>query len=317
MPAYGPDGRSDQLSHTALPLRHRLYALYCEGRSFTALARIFRLDRGTVARHIHAIEATLLAEQSPTSLAQLRLRAIEAQHAILAAAWDALKFEEAQERDYEEQRETDRVQDGHYTALPGRSRRAQLLSIAARAARTAAQLQGLFTPAALTAALQSLGAPEALPAETPDLAAPCGMLVSTDAAPLSTTSSIAPPSASTGLPPQFNCGAPASPPSRPTGLPREFNSRACLTTPPAPAVDAPAVDALTADPAASRGMLASTTPPTGTGLPPRFNCGAPALTTSSAPRDYPANSIRGLAPTTPLATCANSARALPARVLPM
>ena len=148
-PSYA-SGRDDQLAHTTLPLRHRIYALYCEGRTISAIARTLHLDRGTVARHLRAIQTTLLAEHQTDDLAALRLRAVEAQHAILAAAWDALAHEEALAAD-------------HDPAAPPaqRPRRAQLLATAHRAARTAAQLQGLFTPAALAAALQAAGQPTA------------------------------------------------------------------------------------------------------------------------------------------------------------
>ena len=136
-------GRDATLAHTALPLRHRIYALHCEGRTISAIARTLHLDRGTVARHLQAIQTTLLAEQQTDDLAMRRLRAVEAQHAILAAAWDALAHEEALAADRDP------------AAPPSHPpRRAQLLAIAHRAARTAAQLQGLFTPAALAAALQ-------------------------------------------------------------------------------------------------------------------------------------------------------------------
>ena len=142
-PSYA-SGRDDRLAHTALPLRHRIFALHAEGRSISAIARTLHLDRGTVARHLHAVQQQLLAEQAQDDLATLRLSAIAAQHAILAAAWDALAHEEALAADHDP------------TAPPAhRPRRAQLLAVTHRAARTAAQLQGLFTPAALQAALDA------------------------------------------------------------------------------------------------------------------------------------------------------------------
>ena len=137
-------GRDATLAHTALPLRHRIFALHAEGRSISAIARTLHLDRGTVARHLRAVQDLLLAEQQTDDLATLRLSAIAAQHAILAAAWDALAHEEALAADRDPA-----------TPPAHPPRRAQLLATAHRAARTAAQLQGLFTPAALAAALQA------------------------------------------------------------------------------------------------------------------------------------------------------------------
>ncbi|HEY7832602.1 MAG TPA: helix-turn-helix domain-containing protein, partial [Ktedonobacterales bacterium] len=236
--AYHPGGSEATLVYTALPQRHRIYALHCQGRSLSAIARRLRLDRGTVARHLHAVEDLLLAEQTE-DLARLRLRAVEAQHAILAAAWDALLTEELTESD---------ASNEH----PYPARRAQLLATAARAARTAAQLQGLFTPAALAAALAAIPQPaSAAPASgspprageglgersTPlaaDPAAFCGMPASPAPSasagfPASGSQSAARPTNADPLAAQSAafCGmlgvaaaaAPAAPPTRPTGLP--------------------------------------------------------------------------------------------------
>jgi hypothetical protein len=84
-------------------------------------------------------------------------------------------------------------------------------------------LQGLFTPAALAAALQAVTrAPAAVAPPAANPAVSCGMLASTA------------PSAPAGLPPQFNCGAPAWESACSTGLPREFNCEAPDSSPSRP-----------------------------------------------------------------------------------
>ncbi|HEY7835349.1 MAG TPA: helix-turn-helix domain-containing protein, partial [Ktedonobacterales bacterium] len=146
-----PPGATAATTTTALPLRERIYTLYCQGHSQSAIARTLQLDRGTVARHLAAVQDDLAQEQT-ARLAELRHRAVDAQFAILAAAWDALAREEA--------RETEWLANARIPypptdtkIVPYHAQRARLLAIAAHAARTAAQLQGLFTPTALQAAL--------------------------------------------------------------------------------------------------------------------------------------------------------------------
>ncbi|HEX9057835.1 MAG TPA: hypothetical protein VF818_09910 [Ktedonobacterales bacterium] len=72
------------------PLDERLWQRFCEGESYSALARAFGLDRGTVARHIAAVHQTLQAERQAD--AQLALsRALAAQHALQRTAWATLQ----------------------------------------------------------------------------------------------------------------------------------------------------------------------------------------------------------------------------------
>ncbi|HEY7834462.1 MAG TPA: helix-turn-helix domain-containing protein, partial [Ktedonobacterales bacterium] len=269
--AYHPGGSEAHLVYTALPQRHRIYALHCQGRSLSAIARRLRLDRGTVARHLHAVEDLLLAEQTE-DLARLRLRAVEAQHAILAAAWDALLTEELTESDASNEQ-------------PYPARRAQLLATAARAARTAAQLQGLFTPAALAAALASAlqavtGAPttspataSGAPAPSPATASGVGAHGGAPAACPSTEPPAADPADIRGIPAST---APASG----AGFPRECNARTCPTN----------ADPAPAQPAAFCGMLgavaaaAPAAPPTRpTTPPPNAPDAPPAATASGSP----------------------------------
>ena len=206
-PGYVP-GSLLRLTHAALPLRHRIYAKYCQGHSISDIARLLRLDRDTVARHIHSVEATLLAQQSPAELAASRLRAIAAQQAILAAAWDGLADEEALEADNQNQ--------PRY-----RAQRAPLLAVATRAARTIAQLQGLFAPDALQAAVQNAVA-ASLRSTAPSAASSAHLAPGNE--PRNTVARLAPtppPALARDTAPDNSaafCCMPASPGSAPPGL---------------------------------------------------------------------------------------------------
>lgn len=125
-----------------LPLRHRLYARYCDGLSAAAIAREFGLDRQTVTRHLRIIEEQLNREHT-TDLNRLRIRALQAQYRIQATALDALAHEEQLEAS--SLAAIAAAQDaGEPTPPLYRAQRARLLAVAAHAARTAAQMEGLF-----------------------------------------------------------------------------------------------------------------------------------------------------------------------------
>ena len=130
-------------SAAALPLRHRLYARYCDGASATALAREFALDRQTVTRHLRVLEEQLSREHT-ADLARLRIRAVQAQYRIQSTALDALAHEETLEAT-----SLAAIAAAHANGTPPpplyRAQRARLLAVAAHAARTAAQMEGLFT----------------------------------------------------------------------------------------------------------------------------------------------------------------------------
>ncbi|HEY7834045.1 MAG TPA: hypothetical protein VIG30_10785, partial [Ktedonobacterales bacterium] len=138
--------------------------------------------------------------------------------------------------------------------VPYHAQRARLLAIAAHAARTAAQLQGLFTPTALQAALQTVAGAASAPA---DPAAFCGM-------PASAPAPSAPAPEAMGVPVECNSTARPSTDLPAPGLAAGLQPASCPTTAPATTADATTADS----PVAFCGMLASASPlpRTGEGL---------------------------------------------------
>src|SRR6185312_14986189 len=87
--------RASQLS-TELPIQSRIWHLYCQGYSKTAISEQVGLERHSVARHIHAVEA-LLAKEHADDLDLARQRALEATYNLFAVTMARLSSENERE----------------------------------------------------------------------------------------------------------------------------------------------------------------------------------------------------------------------------
>jgi hypothetical protein len=119
--------------------------LFCQGRSYAAIARALGLHRTTAARYVTRLHQQVQADRRADRALALALsralsRALDAVQALQAATWDALATEAAREDLY-----TLAVVAGQSSVPPPyRTQRARLLSVLLAAIREAARLELLY-----------------------------------------------------------------------------------------------------------------------------------------------------------------------------
>ena len=149
-PSDPPDAKPRTPLSPESPLQTRIWHLFCQGYSHTAIGEQVGLERHAVARHVHTVEA-ILAREHVDDLSLARHRALEAAYNLLAVAMSQLDVESNREdalwREYEHAPNS--------AAMPGdapvppapatyyRAGRSRLLGVALAALRHAIRLSGL------------------------------------------------------------------------------------------------------------------------------------------------------------------------------